>query len=253
MPKEKVSVSIDQELLKKLQRQIKNERFRSLSEAFETYLQLGLLKSGIRTAVMLIRKRDFPVLFTHIAGKPLIEQHMEFLRKNRIDMLYFITGFSDQVAKLSQYADSAGIKISFLYEEGEEGNVQALKKVEKKIDEPFLLIYGDTYFSFDISKMVERHLSSDALVTVGLYGDQPQKTASVIILDGDDIKSYKKEEKKDSLIIDVGLYLIRHDIFALIESNDRMLERDVFPKICSQGRMKGYFIYGEHTHLGPEE
>lgn len=252
MAKTKISVSIDEDVLRRLEMQMKRENIRSLSEAMQNFVSLGLMRAGIKTAVLLIRKRDFHLLFEKVSGKPLIEQHLEFFDKNGIEDVYFITAYNARIADLNPIIGRHNVGVHFVYEEKEQGNIAALRLVEKKIFEPFLLVYGDTYFSFDSARMVERHFLSKSLVTVGLYGEKPQKTCSVITLDGDDIKEFKKGVQKDSLIIDIGVYILNTEIFKEFRPEDKSLEAHVFPRLCALGMIKGYFIYGEHKHMGPE-
>jgi NDP-sugar pyrophosphorylase family protein len=252
MAKSKISISIDEDVLRRVESQMKREGTRSLSEAMQNYVTLGLMRAGIKTAVLLMRKRDFHLLFEKVSGKFLIEQHLDFFDKSGIEQVYFITSHNERLKDLNTIIERHNMGVHFVYEEKEQGNISALRLVEKKIFEPFLLVYGDTYFMFDSARMIERHFLSKALVTVGLYGEKPQKTCSVITLDGDDIKEFKKGVQKDSLIIDIGVYILNPEIYRQFRPDDKSLEAHVFPRLCALGMIKGYFIYGEHKHLGPE-
>ena len=99
--------------------------------------------------------------------------------------------------------------------------------------------------------MIKKHNESNKLMTMGLMTrDKPSEYGSAI-LDGDLVIDFReKSEKKETHVVNAGIYIFKPEIFEFLDQNIVSLERDLFPKIARIKQLVGFFTHGEYMHLG---
>ena len=113
----------------------------------------------------------------------------------------------------------------------------------------FVVMSGDTYNNFDISRMISKHIQLNKLATMGLMTREKPDEYGTAILDGDLIVDFsEKTREMSSHIVNAGIYIFKPEIFELI--NKPSLEKDLFPLLARIKELVGFFTYGEYEHFG---
>jgi mannose-1-phosphate guanylyltransferase len=243
MIKEKIAISIDKGILDLVDLKTDGTMLRSRSQAIEYFLRKGLREESIKTAVILLRGMQQDVALKNFNGKPLVRNQIEFFSNNGIEKIYLVT----QKARKELREELVGTNVEIVEGDGK-GNAAALKALKGKIKGNFLAMSGDTYNNFDLTRMINKHLSLNKLATMGLMTREKASEYGTAILDGDFIIEFKEKIKTGSShIVNAGIYIFKPEIFEMIEGNS--LEKDLFPKLAKIKELVGFFTYGEYEHL----
>ena len=62
-----------------------------------------------------------------------------------------------------------------------------------------------------------------------------------------------KKEDAPSNLINAGFYILEPEIIDMIPNGFSMLEKDVFPKLAKEGRLRGFLTGGQWFDIGSPE
>ncbi len=248
MAKPKIAISLDKSLLDLVDSKVDGSVIRSRSQAMEFFLKKGLQEQSINTAVLLIKGEHQKNLLKKLKGKTLIKNQLEFFAQHGINNLYIITQHTKNINLLLNEISESNINVEII-ETNARGNAEALQVVKGKVKNSFIVMSGDTYNSFDLLKMIKKHLELDKMATMGLMTREKTIGYGTAILDGDFIVDFQEKPKQSSTnIVNAGIYIFKPEIFELFE-NVNSLEKDLFPKLARLKQLIGFFTYGEYEHL----
>lgn len=249
MNKQKIAISVDAPLLHTIDSKVDGNIIRSRSQAIEYFLRKGLREEMLSTAVIMIKGDHQHHLLSSFKGKTLLDSQLEFFKKSGITTVFIVTQHSKHSTQLLDICSRAQITIEIVESEAK-GNAKALSSLKSKIKGVFLVMSGDTYNNFDISKMMKKQTALDTLATMGLMTRAHTTGYGTAILDGDYVVEFAEKPKESSTtIVNAGIYLFKPEIFEMIENADS-LERDLFPKLARLKQLVGFFTYGEYEHFG---
>ena len=111
-------------------------------------MQLVILAGGKGTRLGLT---DIPKPMVSMAGKPLLERQIELAKSYGIDEIFILSGHLAHVIS-DYFGDGSrwGVKIHHVVEPCPLGTAGALKLLEGKLTDRFLVFYGDVVMDFDI-------------------------------------------------------------------------------------------------------
>jgi len=249
MPKSKIAISLDNSLLKLVDSKVDRSVIRSRSQAVEFFLKKGLSEHSIDTAAILLKGEQHDIALKQIRGKSLIEHQIAFFAKNGIKNVFIITQYSKKINMLLEKISDLGLNVNAeIIEKDAKGNAEALTALKAKISKSFVVMSGDTYNNFDLSKMIKKHIDADKLATMGLMTREKASSYGTAILDGDLIVDFQEKPKHHSTnIVNAGIYIFKPEIFEMI-SGSISLEKELFPKAARLKQLVGFFTYGEYIH-----
>lgn len=247
--KSKIAISVDAPLLHIIDSKVDGVVIRSRSQAIEYFLRKGLREEMLSTAAIMIKGEHQAHALSSFKGKTLLEQQLEFFRKSGFSTVYIVTQHTKHSTQLLDICSRAQISVDIIESEAK-GNAKALSSLKSRIKGMFVVMSGDTYNNFDISKMMNKHGSLNSLATMGLMTRAHTTGYGTAILDGDYVVDFQEKPKHSSTtIVNAGIYLFKPEIFEMLENADS-LERDVFPKLARMKQLVGFFTYGEYEHFG---
>ncbi len=248
--KEKIAISLDKPLLTLIDALVDGTTMRSRSQAIESLLRKGLAQEYVHDAVILIKKEHQPLLLQKIEGKSLLVRHLELLEKANIKQCYLVTPETALTKTFSSLLGKTKIHFTHIPETLTAGNVAALQLVQDKVSTNFVVLLGDTYNHFDLTKMILFHLNKNKIATVGLMSHNNPSLYSSVELEGDRIVAFRNKKKSDSFVVDAGVYVFNVLLFRSFDASSRFFEKDILPKLCTLNQMNGYFTYGKYKHFG---
>ena len=244
MSKEKIAITIEHSLLRLLDSKIDGSMLRSRSQSIEYYLRKGLAGDSIATAVLLLKEDHQHIALQMRNGKSLFKNQLEFFAKYGIKKFYLIT--PNPRKELREEMIDAPVEI---LDHESKGNAHALLALKGKVKSSFVVMSGDTYNNFDLSRMMQKHLQLNPLATMGLMTREKSSDYGTAILDGDYIIAFKENTSSlSSHIVNAGIYIFRPEVFELLGGSS--LEKDIFPKLAMIKQLVGFFTYGEYEHFG---
>ena len=235
---EKIAISIDRELLNRVEQYIDGKEITNRSQAISHLLRKAL-GFNIKKALILAGGKDGDQrALIKINGKPLILHNIEWLKGFGIEEIYIAT-LKD--SRIKDILPKSEIKIEIFEEDKPIGTAGAIKRICKGLKETIVILNGDNLYEFDLHKMLEKHTNSNNYITMGLQEVENAHEYGQAILEGDRIVDFREKSKGVTHIINAGVYIISPNACNYIPSVG-MLEHTTFPKLAMEGKLGGYIL-----------
>ncbi|RMF06958.1 hypothetical protein D6764_01005 [Candidatus Woesearchaeota archaeon] len=264
--KERVTLTLESDLLKRIDRRVEKKKFKNRSHAVEMLLYNAL---GIRIpkrAIILAGggKEKEDILLKEIKGRAVIEHVVHTLKTEGIEKATIIISGPNGIKDLLGSGKKYGVEIEYLIEETPLGTGGALLAKKEEIlteNEPVVVCNADELKTIDLAEMYSFHKDNDAVATIALTTVRDPGRYGVAKMKGMRIIEFtEKPENKTTHLINAGLYIISPSIFEFMPSDPEwkketkcMLESDVFPTIAKEGKLFGYPISGKWFDISTKE
>ncbi len=201
-----------------------------------------------------------PKLLFPVGNKPLLDWKLERLAKNGVKEVILAVNYMAE-AFSQRYGDSAyGMKLFYSKEEKPLGTGGPIKNAEELIgrEKSFLVLNGDILTNIDYSKLVKEHREKDTTATIALYQvEDPSRYGVAELTRKNRVVRFMEKPSREtapSNLINAGVYVLEPEIFDYIPSGQPVsIERKVFPKLASEGKLYGYPFEGLWTDIGKSE
>lgn len=267
MKRERVTITLREDLLKRVDEVIDDEKIRTRSHAIE-YLLTQSLKSSVRTALILaggkgVRMKplteELPKSLLPVQQKPILEYQIELLRAAEIRNILILIGHLGEKIQY-HFGDGSryGVRIRYIEQKsGEIGTGHALHLAQNHLSETFLLLYGDVLADINLTDFIQHHVSSNSNATMALTSMKYPSEYGVAKLRGEKIVEFTEKPREKaalSRVISAGIFAFEPQIFSyLTNRTDLALERHVFPKLASEEKLNGYLFEGQWFDIGTAE
>jgi len=179
---------------------------------------------------------DKPKPLVEIAGKPILEWQILWLKSFGISSFFILAGYKKDVLVdwISKKQEKLGVSIAILTEEEPLGTGGAIKRLNDFIhNEEFVVTNGDILTNLDITKMkLNECVAGIALVPLrSPYG--------VVQIDGNGkIIHFVEKPVLKEYWINAGVYKMKSEIFEYLpEKGD--IEKTTFPLLSEKSLLKG--------------
>ncbi|MBR9681596.1 MAG: nucleotidyltransferase family protein [Candidatus Altiarchaeota archaeon] len=249
MGKERISLTLDENILKRVDRQI-GELANNRSNVIELLLQKGLINQMPKSAVILVGGGKENKLMELFEDQTLIEYHIEALSKVGVKDIFVLGSDTD---KMKTHLSGKGIHARFIKDENE-GSAGALKKLSGIVNNTFFVIYGDVITSADLVDMYQFHMKEASLMTIGLTTSDKISKFGVLEVKGTKVVSFSEKPKRSkSFLVSVGVFVIEPEIFEIIPENKKIsIEEAVIPSLIQTSQLSGYAFGGFWKDYGEE-
>lgn len=264
--KTRITITLDQPLLEKIDKLIGKDRIRNRSHAIETliYQNLG---SKLNQAIILaagkgVRWRpltyEIPKALIPFKGKPILEHTIKHLRNAGIRDIYIVIGsLGERIKEYFGNGERFNVNIFYVEDKKERGTAPALRAVRGVIkDEPFLLWYIDEIADINLIDLAEFHNKYDALGTIALSSVSDPIGLGAVKLEGSKITEFMEKPSKkniESYVVNAGIFIFQPEIFNYLKNTTISLEKEIFPQLAQQGRLYGYLFSGKWFDVGTPE
>ena len=205
----------------------------------ENYPEAIILAGGKGTRLKSVLD-DRPKPMAIIRGKPFIEWILLMLKRQGIQRVVICTGHLSEIVE-SYFGDSRNINMEITFARdpfplGTGGAVRnALGKTRSK---HILVLNGDSYLRVNISSFLKTHLALSAKVSISLVQveDSSRYGSVKINKNGKMLAFLEKSQKKQSGLINAGIYLLEREIVEEIPEEKMVsLEKEIFPALIGKG------------------
>ncbi len=254
--RERLTITINKSLLKKIDNLIDGVYLRNRSHAIESLIKKSLNINSPKTAFILAGGKgtrlrpityEIPKPMIPINGKPILEHQINLLQKHNVRNIIIAVGhLKDRV--INYFGDGAkfGVHIEYVIENEPLGTAGALRLAKDKLKDTFIMLNGDNLINIDIDDFFEFHKKNNGLATIALTTVDDPSSFGVALLNGAKITQFiEKPEKPISNLINSGAYILEPEIINLIPEGKASMEYDVFPQILRIGKLIGYSFEGQ--------
>lgn len=189
-----------------------------------------------------------------VAGKPVILYMMESLKKSSSDFILTVSYKYEKMIELFSGELSRDKNILFSVEKEPLGSAGGLKKVEKFVEDTFVVGNADTIFEQNIEDLVKFHKKKKNAITIGLSTvDDPSEYGVVKLISGNIVQFQEKPKKNPiSRLANAGIYVMEPDVFDYVKSGKVSdIARDLIPSVQEAGKgIGGFNMKGTWIDIG---
>jgi mannose-1-phosphate guanylyltransferase len=159
-----------------------------------------------------------------------------------VEEVFLALGYrSEDVVRALGEGDGFGARVIFAYEDQPMGTAGAVKLLEDRLDDTFLVGSGDTLTDADLSKLTDLHFRSGAVATMGLTEvERPEQFGIVGMDQAGRIERFKEKPKTEEVfsnVINAGTYVLEKEALAHIPAGTKYdFSKNLFPDLLSKGR-----------------
>ncbi|MCA9371993.1 NTP transferase domain-containing protein [Candidatus Woesebacteria bacterium] len=263
MRRSRITITLDNTLLKKVDRLIDKEIIRNRSHAIE-YIISQHTQAQIHKAVILAGGHgthlrpytyEIPKSLLPISGKPLLEHTILELKKNNItEIIIAINYLGNKIKEYFQDGSRFGVSITYSQETQDLSTGGALKKIKKVLQqEPFFVIYGDIVAHFPYNDFGDFHKETGEIATIAVTtADNPGEFGQFHIRGNTLVNFYPQSDKKHikTHLIHCGIYAFEPEIFQYFPKKDSFSLEDVCARLIENRKVSGYMFEGEWFDVG---
>ncbi len=195
-----------------------------------------------------------------LVDRPVIHHIIELLKMHGITDIVITVQYLANIIQ-DYYGDGSnyGVNITYSLEEIPLGTAGSVKNAERLLQEPFLVISGDALTDFNLSQIIDHHLSTRAMVTMTLTRVPNPLDYGVIITDEQNrVRQFLEKPSWGEVFSDTvntGVYVLNPDVFSYIEKGKLVdWSKDVFPRmLLDDANIQGYIAQGYWTDVGTIE
>ncbi|MFH1133266.1 MAG: nucleotidyltransferase family protein [Nanoarchaeota archaeon] len=261
--KTRATLTIDSQLLKKVDSQVNGSTIKNRSHAVELLLMRALNEHTPKRCVILAGGKgtrlrpityEIPKALIPIHGKTLTEHLFDLLRHYDIQEVTMAVGHMADKIK-AYYGDGTkfGMRISYVEESEPLGTAGPMRLARQQLTSTFIVQNGDELKNINIHDMYQFHRKNKALATIALTTMSDPSHYGVAKLDGPRILSFVEKPplgKQPSNLINSGFYILEPEVLNYIPKGYAMFEKDVFPKLAAIGKLYGYPFSGQWYDTG---
>ncbi|MBI2263447.1 NTP transferase domain-containing protein [Candidatus Berkelbacteria bacterium] len=261
MTRQRLTITLEQEILKKLDEVVDKKQIRNRSHAIEFLLSQSLSPQISRALILAggkgTRLRPFtyelPTALILLHGRPLLEHILEQLSAAGLKEVKIAIGhLKEKIKEHFKNHHFAGMTVGFLEEDEPLGTGGPLKNVG--FNTPFLVLNGDVLAQIDFSDMIRFHQSHQGVATLAITAVSDPFGFGTIRMHGTQIVDFAEKPAKEpsvSRLINAGIYVFNPSIKDYLPPQGVFsLERDIFPHLAKEDKLFGYVFEGKWFNIG---
>lgn len=185
---------------------------------------------------------EMPKVMIPIAGKPILEHHVEHLAGAGIREIFInLHHRPERITSHFGNGQKWGVRIRYSYEPEILGTAGAVKKLEAELrGAPFLVVYGDNFSEFDFADFISWSVKAGGLGTVAVFEKEDVAGSGVVdIGSGDRIVRFLEKpapNEVQSHWVNAGIYRLSDDILDDIPRGYSDFGHDIFPEAIKRGK-----------------
>lgn len=193
-----------------------------------------------------------PKAMLPLGEKPLLEHLIEWVKSGGVDSFVLCVSYLRKTIE-DYFEDGSrfGVKIEYAVANRPLATAGQLKTAEEFLDEPFVCLYGDSIFDFNLKSMIASHHRKKAFVTMGLFEYTTKLQYGFIEMDkSSKVKAWReKPDVKGN--INIGCYVMDPGILKFIPPNVPYAMNDVIQNvIVKKKKVNGFLIKKGFLDIG---
>ena len=257
--KRKISITIEDSVLKGIDSVVDNVFIRNRSQAIEFLAKTALGEH--KQAVILaggpeekLRISDAEYRITaRIRNTTVVEKAVKKLRENGFKDIFIVARHNvlTKVFDIMKDGSSYNVKVSYIEEKERDsnGSADSLRLLKGKINTNFLVVYGHVVFDkVNIQELWNQHLKQGTAVATLILTTAPNPNEKgTVNVEGNRILEFiQKPKKTDVYLVFSPIFVATPEVF---NTSGSSLEYDVFPKLAEQGLLYGHTSSEREQHI----
>jgi NDP-sugar pyrophosphorylase family protein len=179
-----------------------------------------------------------------VAGRPLLEWILIWLKRNRIKRV--ILGVAYRKERIIDYFDCGGrlgLQIEYSVHTVEGGTAEGFRLAISRFvdDETFLAMNADELTNIKLSRFYRYHKQEGGLATIAV--GPLRSPFGIVQLSGNSITGFKEKPIIQTHLVSIGTYMFEHSILNYLPKTGNV-EQTTFPSLARQRKLKAYLHNG---------
>jgi mannose-1-phosphate guanylyltransferase len=193
-----------------------------------------------------------------LVDRPLLAYTFEHLRRHGVERAIVSCGYLPDQIRTSFGGSFAGLELEYTVEDEPLGTGGAIGFAARELEGSFFALNGDSLREADLEELVRFHRSAGAKATILLTPvADPSRYGLVRIAADGRVSTFLEKprpEEIDTDLINAGLYVLEPDVLELVPPDRPVsIERDVFPRLATDGAVYGLPLDGYWLDVGTPE
>lgn len=197
--------------------------------------------------------KGIPKGLVKIAGKTVIEHQLDVLKRYQINDVIMCLGYkSEQITEY--FADGSGFNLNIEYsiEQKALGTAGCLEKIFDKLNDDFIIIYGDVIFDINIDAFVQHHNKNNGIATLFAHPNDHPHDSDILEINQQGVVTdiyYKNDPRPEyhHNMVNAAFYILTPQIKKYIEKDSKQdFMRDVFPRAIKDDQKLVAYITSEY-------
>ena len=215
--------------------------------------QLVILAGGKGTRLR-DRLGDLPKPLINVCGTPLLERQVLLAKRFRFEKVLILVNYrAEAIADFCEEKKNWGLDIECLDDGQPRGTAGALLQALDRLEDEFLVMYGDTMLEVDLDRFYQFHCKDKyAAATLFLHPNDHPHDSDLVDVDSEDritgFFPYPHSEKCFlPNLVNAALYYVRRESMERWQQYAQMSDlrldfgKDLFPKMIAEGQvLRGY-------------
>lgn len=187
--------------------------------------------------------RNLPKVMVPIAGKPMLEHHLEWLKGFGVGEFYLNLHYlADAITDHFEDGSRWDVAIHYHHEERLLGTAGALHAFRPFLDETFLVQYGDVFSRLDLDKLTDFHQKHGGAASLVVHPSSHAHDSDIIEL-ADEARirhiHHKPGDERYGVLGNAGAYLIEPAALAYLPEEPREEDfcKHLFPRMLAAGEI----------------
>jgi histidinol-phosphate phosphatase family protein len=202
-------------------------------------VKLAIIAGGKGTRLGL---KDTLKPMVRIGEAPLLEHQINNAKRYGIKDIYILSGYlADVIENYFGDGKAFGVNIDHIIERHPLGTAGAVKQLEGKINERFMVFYGDVMLDVDLNSFMGFDKLSTSAATIIVHpNDHPYDSDLVEINNENIVTAFHPKPHKENVyysnLVNAAVYILSPEIFKYIP-HDKPSDfgKDIFPLLLKSG------------------
>lgn len=250
MAKHRITISLSDSTVKKVDQLIDKKHVRNRSHAIEQLIENNLTPN-VQSAVILAGERTPKAevrALTMLDDKPLIFYTLELLRDYGVKRVYILTNEQGrEIEKIVGNGKKWSLSVYYRFEDKPLGTAGALKTLSDTLkSEQFFVIAGDVLTTISLEDLVSFHRQHTGVVTMAVKPRPALEAYDSVYIQGNTVVNFQQSNKEEVVgIVNTGVYLMEPSIFSYIpDKTPSRLEDTVFSQLVSEKKLHAFTFQG---------
>lgn len=260
--KQKLSITLEEAMVERLDEMIDRKAVKSRSHAiekivgerFDDHVTKAVVLCGGEGTRLRPITYEIPKPMVPIRGRPILEYIMESLRASGIKEVVLAVGYKHEKI-ISHFGEKwGGVDIKYTIEKKPLGTGKCLHLARDELNETFFMINGDVLCRADLKDMLAFHRKEECMATIALTSVKDTKGYGVVVMKGGKIVNFVEKPKvAPTNLINAGVYLFEPSIFDYLPDKTFFMIEEVFTRLAREGNLAGYVYDGKWFDVGTPE
>ena len=211
-----------------------------------------ILAGGMATRLHPITEK-IPKALVEVGGRPFIAHQLDLLKSRGIRFVVISAWYKGEMIR-DFVGDGSrfGIDVKYVFDGANPlGTGGAIRKSLPLLDNPFFVLYGDSYLPCDYADVqanFDRH-EQQALMTI--YRNEGRWDSSNVEMVNGQILCYDKKNRTPRMeFIDYGLGLFKPEVFATLRGGQPADLTEIYQKLVADNNLRAYEVKQRFYEIG---